>query len=261
MVTVFRRHLYALSMLLVITATEREASPLRGALASPHDGTIFGVAACDGRLDLVPVRLAVCGLGRASTAFHLARLLLDRPQAVLQYGVGGAFPVGPPVGAVALATEDVYADLGVATEQDWLPAGVLGIPLLERGGTRYYDAFPCAAEATAAAAAILDAQTGRFVTVETVTGTATRVNELAHRHGPVAESMEGAAAAHACALDGVPFVQLRAMSNVVGPRDRSAWKLDEAVQTAVDATRRVASTVLEVASSMSAGTEVPPCES
>lgn len=92
MATVFRRQLYALSMLLVIAATEREASPLRGALASPQRGTVFGVAAWDGRLELVPVRLAVCGLGRASTAFHLARLLLDRPQAVLQYGVGGAFP-------------------------------------------------------------------------------------------------------------------------------------------------------------------------
>ncbi|MDP8961450.1 MAG: futalosine hydrolase [Actinomycetota bacterium] len=232
-------------MLLVIAATEREAAPLRAALASQHRVAVFGVAAWEGSLDLVPVRLAVCGMGRASTAFHLARLLLDPPQAVLQFGVGGAFADGPPVGGVALATEDVYADLGVAGEERWLPADVLGIPLLERGDTRYYDAFPCAAEPTAAAAATLGAPSGRFVTVETVTGTAERAHELALRHRPIVESMEGAAAAHACALDDVPFVQLRAVSNLVGPRDRSAWRLDEAVQTAVNAACRVASTVLE----------------
>ncbi|MDQ3932434.1 MAG: hypothetical protein M3252_06325, partial [Actinomycetota bacterium] len=183
--------LYALRMLLVIAATEREASPLRDVIGSRHRGSVFGVEAWDGRLGHVPVRLAVCGLGRASTTFHVARLLLDRPQAVLQFGVGGAFPEGPPVGGVALATEDTYADLGVATEQRWLPADALGIPLLERDGTCYYDTFPCAAEATAAAAKNLDAPTGRFVTVETGTGTAARVHELAHRHRPLAESMEG----------------------------------------------------------------------
>lgn len=217
--------------------------------------------AYDGLLDLVPVRLAVCGVGRASTAFHLARLLLARPQAVLQFGVAGAFPGGPPLGGVALATEDVYADLGVITEERWLPAEALGIPLLERGQTRYYDAFPCAAEPTAAAAATLDVPTGRFVTVETVTGSAARASELALRHRPVAESMEGAAAAHACALDGVPFVQLRAMSNVVGPRDRATWRMDEAVRTAGKAASHVAGTVLEVARSTPTESEVPPCES
>ncbi len=187
-------------------------------------------------------------MGRASTAFHLARLLLDRPQAVLQFGVAGAFPYGPGVGGVALATEDLYADLGVVTEERWVPAEALGIPLLERAGTRFYERFPCTPAPTAAAAETLDAPSGRFVTVETVTGSAARASELSRRHRPIAESMEGAAAAHACALDEVPFVQLRAMSNLVGPRDRGAWRLDEAVRTAANATSQVAASVLEAAS-------------
>ncbi|MDQ4130882.1 MAG: futalosine hydrolase [Actinomycetota bacterium] len=238
-------------MLLVVTATDREAAPFRTALRGRCPVDVHGVRADDGRIDRHPVRLAVCGIGRASTAFHLARLLLDRPQAVLQFGVAGAFPDGPPVGGVALATEDVYADLGVATEEGWLPAEALGIPLLERAGVRFYDAFPCASEATAAAAATLDAVSGRFVTVETVTGSAARAQELVRRHRPIAESMEGAAAAHACALDEVPFVQLRAMSNPVGPRDRAGWRLDEAVRTAAEAVPRVTATVLEATVSTS----------
>ncbi|MFN2557259.1 MAG: futalosine hydrolase [Nitriliruptorales bacterium] len=239
---------YPAGVLLVVTATDREAAPLRLALTGARPVSIQGVRADDGLLDDTRVRLAVCGIGRASTAFHLARLLLDRPQAVLQVGVGGAFPEGPPLGGIALATEDVYADLGVATEEGWLAAEAVGIPLLERGGTRFYNVFPCAPAPTAAAAASLDAPRGRFVTVETVTGSAARAGELARRHRPIVESMEGAAAAHACALDDVPFVQLRAISNVVGPRDRSAWRLDGAVRTAANAASEVAATVLEAVS-------------
>jgi futalosine hydrolase len=41
--------------------------------------------------------------------------------------------------------------------------------------------------------------------------------------------MEGAGAAAAAVLHGVPFVEIRAISNVVGPRDRSAWRIPDAL--------------------------------
>jgi futalosine hydrolase len=44
--------------------------------------------------------------------------------------------------------------------------------------------------------------------------------------------MEGAAAAHICALYGVPFLEIRAISNFVGDRDRGTWAVEEAVETA-----------------------------
>jgi futalosine hydrolase len=44
--------------------------------------------------------------------------------------------------------------------------------------------------------------------------------------------MEGAAAAHVCALYGVPFLELRGISNMVGDRDRSTWLIDQAAETA-----------------------------
>ena len=44
----------------------------------------------------------------------------------------------------------------------------------------------------------------------------------------VAEAMEGYGVAEAA--NGRPFVELRAISNAIGPRDRSAWRLKEAFQ-------------------------------
>jgi futalosine hydrolase len=41
--------------------------------------------------------------------------------------------------------------------------------------------------------------------------------------------MEGFGVATAAARAGVPFVEVRAVSNPVGPRDRSAWQITEAL--------------------------------
>jgi futalosine hydrolase len=41
--------------------------------------------------------------------------------------------------------------------------------------------------------------------------------------------MEGAAFMYACLVHGIPFAQIRAVSNIVERRNRGAWKLREAV--------------------------------
>jgi futalosine hydrolase len=40
--------------------------------------------------------------------------------------------------------------------------------------------------------------------------------------------MEGAAFMYSCLVAGVPFAQIRAVSNVVERRNRDGWKIDEA---------------------------------
>ena len=44
--------------------------------------------------------------------------------------------------------------------------------------------------------------------------------------------MEGAAAAHVCALHDVPFLEVRGVSNLVEDRDRSKWRIGEAAEAA-----------------------------
>jgi futalosine hydrolase len=53
--------------------------------------------------------------------------------------------------------------------------------------------------------------------------------------------MEGAAFAYACALSGLPYAQVRAISNVVERRNRGAWKLD----LAIDNLNRVALEIID----------------
>ena len=42
--------------------------------------------------------------------------------------------------------------------------------------------------------------------------------------------MEGAALHYACKKFQIPFIQIRSVSNYVGERDKSKWKLKEAIE-------------------------------
>ena len=41
--------------------------------------------------------------------------------------------------------------------------------------------------------------------------------------------MEGAALHYVCLHQNIPFIQLRAISNYVGERDKTKWKIDLAI--------------------------------
>jgi futalosine hydrolase len=83
------------------------------------------------------------------------------------------------------------------------------------------------------------------LTVSTATGTAeTAAARAARIPGAAAEAMEGFGVAAAARLFGVPVLEIRAVSNRVGPRDRSAWRVEEAL-TALARASAVLGAVLE----------------
>ncbi|GAA0640621.1 futalosine hydrolase [Streptomyces thermocarboxydovorans] len=162
-------------------------------------------------------------LAAASTAAALTAAALDgRPYAlVISAGIAGGFAPRAPLGSLVLADEITAADLGAETAEGFVPVTGLGF------GTVTHR--PPAALVRVAAAAI-GALTGTVLTVSTVTGTAARADELRSRHPrALAEAMEGFGVAEAAAAHGVPVLELRAVSNPVGPRDRAAWRIGDAL--------------------------------
>jgi futalosine hydrolase len=70
----------------------------------------------------------------------------------------------------------------------------------------------------------------RGITVNTVHGNERTIATVVGRFAPQVESMEGAAFMYACTMCGVPFAQIRGVSNTVERRNRAAWKLAEAIE-------------------------------
>lgn len=183
------------------------------------------------------------GMGAVNTAHALTRRLVEMPppSLVIQAGIAGAYaPAGVPVGSLALATEEMYGDIGVITPGGWLPTDEIGIPLVPGTASRAprFNRFPLDANLVARAAALCESRqvrTGRFLTLSQVTGVRALGDALYERFGAVCESMEGAAAAHICALYDIPFLELRGVSNLVEDRNRSAWRIEEAAAAAQSA--------------------------
>ncbi|WP_103504631.1 futalosine hydrolase, partial [Streptomyces sp. SM14] len=120
------------------------------------------------------------------------------------------------------ATSLVAADLGATTADGFSDVAALGF------GTSVHRPPPALASAVAKATGGLAAP---VLTVSTVTGTAERAAELTARHpGAAAEAMEGFGVAEAAARAGVPVLELRTVSNPVGPRDRDAWRIPDALR-------------------------------
>ena len=241
--------------LLVIGATELELAPLleRMAGSAPVGGP--WTPARLGRLGGVAVVVQALGLGKVRTAAGLAcAVARHRPAAVLQVGIGGAY-LGSflSVGLAMLADVDLELDLGVATGEGWADPSLLAVPLMPlpspaHGGSASADA-PAGAPADAREAATHPALTtilaeltglprGRFATLDTVTADVDTGAALQRRFDVAIESMEGAAAAVVAARLGVPFAELRAVSNVVGERDHRRWDLRGAVRVAASTAAR-----------------------
>ena len=243
-----------LPRLLVVTAVAPEAAAvLRGVTtALPHSGPVE--VALPGGLLLTrcgPVDVLAAGVGPAAAAAATATALTaaalaacgghadspgpaDSPTAApawayrlaVSAGIAGGFAPVAPLGCAVAAEAIVAADLGADTPEGFADAAELGFGRV-RHATVHADLVAHRLRNAGVPTAL-----GTVLTVSTVTGSAERAAALTDRHpGVVAEAMEGFGVAEAAAAHGVPVLELRSVSNAVGPRDRAAWRMGEAFAT------------------------------
>ncbi|QBJ91089.1 futalosine hydrolase [Streptomyces seoulensis] len=210
---------------LLATAVPAERDAVAGAFPGPADEVRLPGATLlrtDGGFDLLAAGVGPA-LAAASTAAALtAAALAGTPYGlVVSAGIGGGFQPEAPVGSLVVADAITAADLGAETPDGFLPVTDLGF-----GTVTHLPPNSLVREVVAATGA----RPGTVLTVSTVTGTATRAAALRERHpGALAEGMEGFGVAEAAAAHGVPVLEIRAVSNPVGPRDRDAWRIGDAL--------------------------------
>jgi futalosine hydrolase len=199
--------------ILAVAATEAEIPRLTTSRIASHD------------LDVL-----ITGVGMVATAAHTARALTaTRYDQAFNFGVCGCFDATVPLGTVVHVTIDQLSELGAEDGDQFVPFSAMGLP-----GTSVFtnDHVP-----DNAVLRELPVVTG--ITVNTVHGHEPTIGALRSRLQPHVESMEGAAFAQACAIAGVPYAQVRAISNAVGRRNRDAWRLELAIHNLNDVARRI----------------------
>jgi futalosine hydrolase len=237
--------------LLVIAATARELSAALGVRVDPLKGQPQGTVVprtVHGR----EVLACVCGLGVINASLALgAALARADVDGVFCLGVAGSFDLSThPLRSVRLVDREVWPEYGLlATGWCSADATALGFPLgqAHRAGTEagpdaaVWDRVDWDASGNLTRLGLCPGPwtTARSLTVSGVTADPERAELLRARHNAGLENMEGFALAYGCALAGVPFVELRAVSNAVGVRPPLYWDLPGALESLGQAAQRL----------------------
>jgi futalosine hydrolase len=153
-----------------------------------------------------------CGIGPVEAALQTARALAElKPDAVLHIGIAGARGIAAP--ALVLGSESVYCDV---VDPSSLLKRIERLQPDPELFARVHSALPEAYVLPIATAGKVGA------------GTECEV-----------EAMEGFGVLRACALAGVPAVELRAVSNAPDEADRGTWSFEDAFAALGDAVARV----------------------
>jgi len=204
----------------------------------------------EGTIGAQRILLCISGMGKVNAA-HTATLMLARfdPEVLVVFGIGGAYPSsGARIGDIAIATEEIAGDEGVLTREGFRDTGYIGIPLLKTAKSEVYVTYPASEPLVHRSVQSIGAlrnpgqgatHVGSFVTLSTCTGTTARAKELEERYHGLCENMEGAAVAQVAALHGIPWLEVRGISNIVEDRDLKKWDIPKAAETVQQAVQHI----------------------
>ena len=174
-------------------------------------------------LNALKPKLLIGGIGQLQSAYALQnRIRLERPDLVIQAGIGGS-PDKDDMGKVCAIGTEKMGDLGVMEKSGCTDIFGMGLENPDRFPFRdgkLENPYKSLLEWTGLP--VLDGTTVNSIRSTDVDGF--QLNPLR-----VVESMEGAALHYVSLMEKVPFLQIRAISNITGDRDKSRWKLKEAL--------------------------------
>ena len=220
--------------LLIVAAVESELDRLKAELNARAAGAVGGYAYYECPSGAAPVFLGVTGVGVVSAALALAGFISKiEPDKIIMIGSAGALPgSGLNVGDVVVASDEILSEMGLCTGP-----GIGHCRLLGVAG----DKQEISLSQELSRSLLLAAQKstggvhGRFLTVVGVSADEAQARARARTFEALAENMEGYALALAGTRFGIEVGEIRAISNMAGNRDKSAWDLESANERAQSA--------------------------
>jgi futalosine hydrolase len=203
--------------ILIVSATILEIKPLLVDFIKLEDD-LFELK----RSKELSIQILISGVGLVAMAARLAKRLEEEAyDFVLNCGIAGSFDSQIPLTKLFLVEQDTIADLGVEMGQKFISISQLGlakdsdISILRNSGSfnRFFETLPVA----------------YAISKNTGSGRVSTISFLQRQFKVQLESMEGAAFHFVCRQKGVPFCQVRAVSNYVGERDKSKWDIKGSV--------------------------------
>lgn len=150
------------------------------------------------------------------------------PSLVIGAGIAGSYSPAFPPGTVVTTSSDCFADMGV--DDNGVFRSVYGAGLADPDAPPFtVGRIVCSGSWFDIAAGILPPVTG--ATVNMTSGSQPVIDRIREAWNPDIETMEGAWIAYLCAMAGIPWIAVRAVSNMVEPRNRDKWDIPFALRS------------------------------
>ena len=203
---------------LVISATEAECAPT---LCKMADCKAIAPWLYSGTSQGHDIEVLLSGIGSVATTFRLTQTLLLRPfSRAISIGIAGSFSDEISICETVQITEDCFADLGIDHNGQFRNLYEEGLICDDSDSGFIANPSPT----------LSPHRKLRGITVQTASGSKTRIDELVRRFQPQVETMENAAFFYVCRTLNIPFSSFRAISNKVEPRNREKWRISEAIK-------------------------------
>ena len=200
----------------IIGAMDSEVRTLRGKLTDTVVTEYAGLKFCSGTFGTRRVVLVRSGVGKVNAA-RCTQILIDRfsPDYIVNTGIAGGVGEGLHVGDIVIGSELVQHDFDVTAfghARGYLCTGEDdSVPTVFRADEALTEAFRRAAAAVIAPSRV---RTGRIATGDVFVSGAEAKRAIASLFGADAAEMEGCAIAQTAAYSGVPFIVIRALSDL-----------------------------------------------
>lgn len=176
----------------------------------------------------------VTGVGAIGTTQFLEKnITAKKPDLIIQLGIAGAINDQIDIGSSVAVKEEMISDMGVWEADGYKDLFDMGFA--ERNTFPYQDGMlvnPHQQLLTQSKLPLV-----KSFGVNEISTSPEKISLLKHHYNVDIESMEGNAFHYVCLMNNIAFIQLRGISNHVGDRDKSRWKIKESLQTTYEACR------------------------
>jgi futalosine hydrolase len=172
------------------------------------------------------VDVLITGVGAPSTIYHLQRRIHQVDyDLIIQAGIAGSFNADIALGNVVLVKQDCFADLGIEEKGNYTP--VFNAGFADKDEFPFTDGWLMNTEDNLKYA---DLPKVKAITVNKVSDSELQKQQFIQTFNADIETMEGAALHYVCLQEKISFLQIRAISNHIGERDKTKWKIKEAIR-------------------------------
>jgi futalosine hydrolase len=166
------------------------------------------------------VEFLVSGVGAYATQYAVHDYCVRHtPDIIVCAGIAGSFPEHYAIGQVVSVTRDCFADVGV--QQGQLFQSIFDMNLANSQKTPFVNSWlpiECVLLPNS-----LPHVAG--ITVNSITANDQQREVWQQKYNPDVETMEGAAVHYVALQQKIPCLHLRAISNMVGERDKAKWNI------------------------------------